>query len=94
VPQPVAVLDKHAAVGYLAILTGQLGLAGTSAIVPEWQSSKVQRVLLSRAGSSYEGAVTPFLTGIQNPLAATLAPDRSLLVGDWATGTVYRVAAR
>jgi len=94
VPQPVAVLDKHAAVGYLAILTGQLGLAGTSAIVPEWQSSKVQRVRLSRAGSSYDGAVTPFLTGIQNPLAATLAPDRSLLVGDWATGTVYRLAVR
>jgi glucose/arabinose dehydrogenase len=94
VPQPIAVLDKHAAVGDVAILTGQLGLSGTSAIVPEWQSAKVQRVLLSRAGSSYEGSVEPFLTGMQNPLALTLAPDRSLLVGDWATGTIYRVAAR
>jgi glucose/arabinose dehydrogenase len=94
VPQPIAVLDKHAAVGDLEILTGQLGLSGTSAIVPEWQSSKVQRVLLSRAGSGYTGSVTPFLTGIQNPLALTLAPDSSLLVGDWATGMIYRVAAR
>jgi glucose/arabinose dehydrogenase len=93
VPQPIAVLDKHAAVGDLEILTGQLGLSGTSAIVPEWQSGKVQRVLLSRAGSGYEGSVTPFLTGIQNPLALTLAPDSSLLVGDWASGTIYRVGA-
>ena len=48
VPQPIAVLDKHAAVGALVILSGQLGLSGTSAIVPEWQSARVQRVLLSR----------------------------------------------
>jgi len=94
VPQPIAVLDKHAAVGDLEILAGQLGLSGTSAIVPEWQSARVQRVLLSRSGSGYTGSVTPFLTGIHNPLALTLAPDRSLLVGDWATGTIYRVAAR
>jgi len=94
VPQPLAVLDKHAAVGDLEILAGQLGLPGASAIAPEWQSAKVQRVLLSRAGSGYTGSVTPFLTGIQNPLALTLAPDSSLLVGDWATGTIYRVAAR
>jgi glucose/arabinose dehydrogenase len=93
-PQPIAVLDKHAAVGDLEILTGQLGLSGTSAIVPEWQSAKVQRVLLSRAGAGYTGSVTPFLTGIRNPLALTLTPDSSLLIGDWATGTIYRVAAR
>jgi glucose/arabinose dehydrogenase len=94
VPQPIAVLDKHAAVGDLEILTGQLGLSGTSAIVPEWQSAKVQRVLVNRAGSGYTGSVTRFLTGIQHPLALALAPDNSLLVGDWATGTFYRVAAR
>jgi glucose/arabinose dehydrogenase len=94
VPQPIAVLDKHAAVGDLEILTGQLGLSGTSAIVPEWQSGKVQRVLLNRAGSSYTGTVTPFLTGIRNPLALTLAAENSLLVGDWATGTIYRLAPR
>jgi glucose/arabinose dehydrogenase len=93
VPQPIAVLDKHAAVGDLEILTGQLGLPGISAIVPEWQSGRVQRVLLSRSESGYAGSVTPFLTGIQNPLAITLAPDRSLLLGNWATGTIYRVAA-
>jgi len=92
VPEAVAVLDKHAAVGDVAIMTGQLGAAvGTSALVPEWQLGKVQRVALSRVGSTYKGAVTPFLIGIRNPLAITLAPDHSVLVGDWATGTIYRI---
>jgi sugar lactone lactonase YvrE len=95
VPAPIAVLDKHAAVGALAIMTGQLpGFTGTSAIVPEWQSGKVQRVPLRRAGSTYTGSVEPFLTGVQNPMGITFDPDRSLLVGDWATGTIYSIAAR
>ncbi len=94
VPQPVAVLHKHAAVGALVIGTGASGLfAGTSAIVSEWQTARVQRVALTRAGSTYTGRVTPFLTGIQNPLAIARGPDGSLLVGDWATGTIYRIEA-
>jgi len=94
-PSPIAVLDKHAAVGDLVIGTGQLGAsAGSWALLTEWQSAKVQRVALARVGSSYTGAVTPFLTGIRNPLAIALGPDRSLLVGDWATGTIYRIQAK
>lgn len=93
VPSPTAVLDEHAAVGGVAIATGQLGASvRTAAIVPEWQLGKVQQVALRKAGSSYEGSVTPLLSGIKNPLGITIAPDRSLLVGDWATGTIYRIA--
>jgi glucose/arabinose dehydrogenase len=90
VPSPTAVLDKHAAVGGVAIATGQLGV-GASAFVAEWASSKVQRVALTRDGSGYEGSVIPFLTGIKNPLALALAPGGGLLVGDWATGKIYLV---
>jgi glucose/arabinose dehydrogenase len=93
VPAPTAVLDKHAAVGGIAIVTGQLGASvGTSAIVPEWALGKVQRVALTRSGTSYTGSVTPLLTGIRNPLAIAIAPDHALLVGDWASGTIYRIA--
>jgi glucose/arabinose dehydrogenase len=93
VPRPIAVLDKHAAVGAVVILTGQLGArVGTAALLAEWQSAKVQQVSLAKAGATYTGSVSPFLTGIQNPLALALAPDHSLLVGDWATGTIYRIA--
>jgi glucose/arabinose dehydrogenase len=92
VPRPTAVLDKHAAVGGVAILTGQLGASvGTAAIVPEWNIAKVQLVALRRSGSRLAGTVEPFLTGIPNPLAVALAPDHSLLVGDWKSGTIYRI---
>jgi glucose/arabinose dehydrogenase len=94
VPAPIAVLDKHAAVGGVTILSGQLGAGiGTSAIVPEWALAKVQRVALQRTSSGYRGTVTSFLTGIANPLAIAIAPDHSLLVGDWASGRIYRITA-
>src|SRR3984957_13881479 len=70
VPRSTAVLDVHAAAGGVAITTGQLGASiGTSALVPEWALAKVQRVALRKEGFSYQGSVTPFLTGIANPLA-------------------------
>ncbi len=95
VPDAVAVLDKHAAVGSVAIVTGQLGEGvGTSAVVPEWNVAKVQRVALRQTASGFTGTVSPFITGIEHPLAAVLAPDGSLLLGDWATGRIYRVAQR
>jgi ABC-type branched-subunit amino acid transport system ATPase component len=53
--------------------------------------AKVQRVAPTKTGSTYRGTVTPFLTGMEHPLAVAFAPDRSLLVGDWATGTIYRI---
>jgi glucose/arabinose dehydrogenase len=94
VPAPVAVLDKHAAAGGVAIVTGQLGgRVGTAALVAEWQSAKVLKVSLTRTGSTYKGSVTPLLSGVKNPLALVLAPDGSLLVGDWSTGTIYRIRA-
>jgi hypothetical protein len=39
------------------------------------------------------GLGSTVLTGIANPLAIALTPDRSLLVGDWASGEIYRISA-
>ena len=94
VPSPVAVLDKHAAVDGVAIVTGQLGsTVGTAAIVTEWATGKVLRVDLSKKGSSYAGTVTTFLTGMQNPVPVVLAGD-ALYTGDWTTGTIYHISTR
>jgi glucose/arabinose dehydrogenase len=94
VPLPTAALDKHAAVSGVAIVIGQLGpKIGTSALVSEWATGKVERVALHRVGSSYVGTVAPFLTGIKNPVPVLLSPDGALLVGDWATGAIYRISA-
>jgi glucose/arabinose dehydrogenase len=87
VPKPLAVLDKHAAVGGVGVVTGQLAAAaGASALVAEWATGKVQRVALERS----RGAVSPFLTGFTNPLAL-VATARAVFVGDWSTGRVYRI---
>jgi glucose/arabinose dehydrogenase len=95
VPQPTAVLDKHAAAGGVAIVTGQLGPgAGTAALVAEWQTGTVQRVALTRSGSTYRGSTSTFLTGLKNPLPVATTGDGGVLVGDWSTGIVYRIARR
>lgn len=94
-PSPAAVLDPHAAASGVAIVSGALAgggsAGGTSALVAEWQLGKVLRVALTLTHSSYRGTVTPYLTGIEHPFAVTLAPDGSLLVGDWASGKIYRI---
>ena len=91
VPSPVAVLDQHAAVDGVAIITGQLGSSvGTAAIVSEWATGKLLRVDLTKKGSSYAGTVTTFLTGMKNPVPVVLASD-ALFTGDWTTGTIYRI---
>jgi len=94
VPQPIAVLDKHAAAGGVTVLTTQLDsrFAG-SALVAEWQTGKVQRIPLERTSSGYRGTAQPFLTGIADPLPVTVTADGAVLVGDWSTGTVYRISA-
>jgi glucose/arabinose dehydrogenase len=94
VPSLVAALDKHAAVSGVAIVTGQLGAdIGNAAVVAEWQTGGVLAVPLVKSGSAYSGTATPLITGIANPVAVTPAPDGALLVGDWTSGTVYRIAA-
>jgi glucose/arabinose dehydrogenase len=93
-PAPIAVLDKHAAVSGVAIVAGQLGASiGTSALVAEWTKGKVLRVALDRTGSDYAGTVTPFLAGLQNPVAVVAGPDGAVFVSDWGSGIVYRVGA-
>jgi glucose/arabinose dehydrogenase len=94
VPAPLAVLDKHAAAGGVAIVSGKLGGgAGPAALVTEWQRGSVLRARLGQSGSSSASVrATPLLTGFKNPLPLVVASDGALLVGDWARGTIYRVA--
>lgn len=91
-PAALAVLDKHAALSGVAVVTGSLGPAvGTAALVAEWALGKVQRVSLTPSADGYSAAVSPFLSGFQAPVPVITAGDGSLPVGDWATGTVYRI---
>jgi glucose/arabinose dehydrogenase len=78
-PKPLAVLDKHAAAGAVA-------LDGGAALVTEWATGRVLRVDLKT------GAVTLYLTGVSSPLPLIRTRDGAVLVGDWKSGRVYRVA--
>lgn len=93
VPTATAVLDKHAAVGGVAIVTGELGSrVGTAALVAEWANGKVQRVALTKTGAGYTATVRPFLTGLKNPVAVIAGPGATVFVGDWSTGIVYEIS--
>jgi glucose/arabinose dehydrogenase len=86
----VAELDKHAAAAGVALAEDGFGsIGGASAFVAEWAKGVVLRVGL---GSADGGSVEPFLTGLHKPVPVAIAPDGALLVGDWAAGTVYRIA--
>jgi glucose/arabinose dehydrogenase len=92
VPTALAALDKHAAVSGFAIATGQLGSkVGTAALVAEWSTGVVMRVPLSADGTRATAKPTRFLTGIGKPVAVVL-DGNALLVGDWTSGTIYRIA--
>ena len=67
---------------------------GRSAIVAEWAAGKVLRVPLdgTRGSPGTAANAMPFLTGIQNPVPVLLTPAGVLLVGDWASGTVYAIS--
>jgi glucose/arabinose dehydrogenase len=92
VPPAVGVLDKHAAAGGVALVTRQLGgRYAPSALVAEWQLGRVKRVALRRTKSGFEGTVTTFLTGIASPLPIVTTPSDAVLVGDWRSGTIYRI---
>jgi glucose/arabinose dehydrogenase len=93
VPAPLAVLGKHAAAGGVAVVTSQLGTAlGPSALVAEWALGKVLRVPLAANGTRAAGKAVTFLTGLKNPLPVAVAADGAVLVGDWTSGTIYRIA--
>jgi glucose/arabinose dehydrogenase len=94
VPQPIAALDRHAAVSGVAIVTGQLGSSiGTGAAVAEWVTGKVRWVRLTATGDGYSGTATSFLSGFENPVPVLLDHHGTLLVGDWTSGKVYRISA-
>ena len=94
VSKPIAVLDPHAAVGGIAMLTTELGgRFASSALVAEWKLGKVQRVALRTSGSSYTGSVAPFLTGLKHPLPVIATRSGTVLVGDWGTGKIYRITS-
>jgi glucose/arabinose dehydrogenase len=86
VPAPIAELARHAAAGGVAVVSGR-------ALVAEWQRGRILGVALSRTATGYRaGTATAWVTGLRNPLPVIVTPTGAVLVGDWGTGRIYRIA--
>ena len=92
--QPVAELDAHAAVSGVAIVTGQFGITvghvGAGRRVGHGDGPAGRRS--TGAGTSTVSA-TPVPDRADQPDARGRHARRRGPVGDWGTGTVYRIAA-
>lgn len=98
---PVALFEDHAAVTGLTFYNGSQFPTEyqDNAFVTEWGAiygsvpagHKLVRVQLQRTDGQYKDAVSDFMTGLQNPIDVLEAPDGSLLVADYGTGTIYRI---
>ncbi len=51
----------------------------------------MKRIPLRAVAGTYTGTSATFLTGFEHPLPV-LAAGSAMLVGDWGTGVVYRIA--
>jgi len=99
-PAPLAALDPHGAVSGIALLTEEsefgrevLGVTGPAALVAEWARASVKLVDLSPTDDGYDATVSDFVTGLESPVPVLALDDGSVLVGEWATGVVYRITA-
>jgi glucose/arabinose dehydrogenase len=85
-PAPVATLDAHAAASGVAVVRGD------TAVVAEWAKGAVLGVGLSTGGSGVTATSAPqtYIAGLSQPVGLLTVGD-ALYVGDWGSGTVYRV---
>jgi hypothetical protein len=59
----------------------------------------VERVTLRRVtnpdgSSTYRGEPSDFIVGLDRPLPLSTSPDGNLVVGDYATGVIYKIVYR
>lgn len=62
-------------------------------LVALWLQATVARVTVTLDGDNATGVVEPFMTGLRNPQHLLVLADGSVLVSEFATGIIYRVAA-
>lgn len=60
-------------------------------LVALWLQATVAQVTVTPSGDNATGAVEPLLTGLRNPQHLLVWTDGSVLVSEFATGTIYRI---
>ncbi len=96
---PVVELEPRSSADGLAFYTGGQFPAEykNDLFIAMWGSHsreagrKIVRVRLQGDGDSYTAQVSDFALGFDRPLDLVVAPDGALLVGDYGSGTIYRI---
>ena len=96
---PIAEMEQRSSANGLVFYTGGMfpGEYTNDLFIAQWGSHlrdtgrKIVRVELEREGESYRAEVSDFALGIDRPLDVAQAPDGSLLVTDYGSGTIYRI---
>jgi len=61
-------------------------------LVALWNAGEVVQIQITPEGDNAVGEVSTFLTGLRNPQHLLAWRDGSLLLSDFATGTIFRIA--
>jgi plastocyanin len=93
VAQPLATLGTHAVVDGIAFLPDTWGARyASTAVASEWALGKLIAIALKPRGSSFSATPSVLITGLENPGPVAATSDGALLVGEYRSGTIYRIA--
>jgi glucose/arabinose dehydrogenase/plastocyanin len=93
VARPLATLDTHAVVDGITFLPSSWGTGyASTAVVSEWAPGKLVSIALKPRGDSFTATPSVLVTGLHNPGPLSIATDGAMLVGEYHSGTIYRIA--
>ncbi|MFN2472143.1 MAG: sorbosone dehydrogenase family protein, partial [Gaiellaceae bacterium] len=102
VTRPLAFLEPHSSADGLVVYRGDsfgprydgnVFVALWGEYLSSRHGRRVDRVVLHQSGDPRKARVTPFVRGLDHPLAVTVDGEGALLVADYGRGIVYRIQA-
>ena len=94
VTPPVAYLEPHSSADGIAFWGRDLFVAEWGEYDSKRHGREVVRLRFDGRGRPLARVATTFATGFDHPLALAVDPRGGLLVADWSTGRIVRIAAR
>jgi glucose/arabinose dehydrogenase len=92
--RPVAYLEPHSSADGLVFWRRDLYVAEWGEYASRRRGRKIVRLHFDRRGRPLARVATTFATGFDHPLALAVDLRGGLLVADWGTGRIYRIAQR
>jgi glucose/arabinose dehydrogenase len=90
--RPAAYLEPHSSADGIVFWRRDLYVAEWGEYASRRRGRKVVRLHFDRRGRPLARVATTFATGFDHPLALAVDPRGGLLVADWGTGRIVRIA--